>query len=142
MTVSKRHIGLTGSQLASRRYAASSDNLQQSDVEDPERLTDLLRKSLRRISELESRSPPSTLDFELSIPAAATVFNLQHNFNSPVRWWVVGWRTTGAAVSPVVREEFASSTSNILVLRFNVASTSRAVVRVEQSPFPQANGGT
>lgn len=128
-------ITRAGLLLKSRRAPSQSDHVATDDVTKPERLVDVLRSVMRRLSAVESLSPRSWLEFELDVDATGTtVYALNHAFGGPVRYWVTHWGTTASGTTPTVGPCLrfdSTSTSSTLALTSTVAG--RAVIRVESA---------
>lgn len=125
-----RFINVAGVVQRARRYVSRSGNVQDEDVKEPSKLAEVLRDILKRVTELEAHAPPEALEFEVDLGSIGAQTTLFHNFNSPIRWYVVTW--CNGASTPVVGHSLvqdASSTSRALVLRSYVAG--RAIVRIE-----------
>lgn len=127
-------ISLQGTTGKGRRQVAQAQSFNVTEVTEPDRLTDLLRKLERRVSELEARQVPDYAEYEVNLGTAAALTKLTHGFNCPVRFSVVHWtKVTGGAyptAAPVLVVD-DTSTDSVLVLRSHVAG--RAVIRVERS---------
>ncbi len=137
-----KFVGKTGVIARFRRYVSQSSNVQESDVKDSSKLADLLRTIMRRVSEVEARVPPESVEFEGVCPATGTV-SLSHNFNTAVRWYVTTWIQTDGVAYPEAGAELvqdASSTATTLVLRSY--REGRAIIRVEQSQAGLDAGAT
>ena len=101
---------------------------------DLQKLAQVIRDLLKRVSVLESDKQPDAVEFDQTCPAAGT-FSLTHGFGCPIRWWVVSWRKSSAA-APILTEVGTSSDQNTLVLTSGV--TGQAVIRIEKSQFGQS----
>lgn len=127
-----RFFGIDGTLAKARRYVSGASNVQDEEVKDPVKLAEILRGLMKRITEAEAHIPPEGLEFEVEIPNIGAPFDLQHNFNGPVRYWVVYWTADRAGTAP--------STAPILVvnpvsddntLTLNSYNAGRAIIRVE-----------
>lgn len=130
-----RFVGITGLLAKVKRFVNRNASVQDEDVKDEKKLAEILRTTLLRVSELESRLPPDGIEFEVAVSTAGAVVSLFHNLGQPVRWWVTCWTRPveqGAypTTAPILVQDAASDT-NTLVLKSYVAG--RAVIRVEPS---------
>ncbi len=111
-----------------RRYVSNSRTYSSEEVSDTGKLSDILRYLTARISKLESVAQPEATEFEVTVSTGGATVTLQHDFDCPVRWYVVSWKNASAGHSLAWD---SSSNSKKLVLKSYVAGT--AVVRVEPS---------
>lgn len=128
-----KFIGINGLYAKAKRFLSASASVLDEDVKDEKKLAEILRMLGRRITELEAKSGPEGIEFEIATVGSAGLISLLHNLNGPVRWWVTCWTrpvSQGAypTTAPILVQD-ASSTSNVLVLRSSTVG--RAVVRVE-----------
>lgn len=124
-----RFVDLNGVLGKARRAFSGSDNLSESDVQDPRKLAELLRAAMRRIAALEANAQPDAVEFEIDATMGSTSL-LQHGFGCPVRYWVVSWVGSGG---PQFYVNTSQTTSDVLAL--STAVSGRAIVRVEASQF-------
>jgi hypothetical protein len=109
--------------------AGAREVLTEADVQDAAKLTRLLVRLLSDVAGLLRRANPSRIDFEdFPVSTAGAAVQLQHNMRGRVRWWIVGWQSSGTA-APVLKEDTTATDANTLVLLSYVAGT--ATVRVE-----------
>jgi hypothetical protein len=123
--------------MKSRRPPSQSDYVSNEDVSTVDKLADLMRSVMRRLSLAESQAPRSWIEFELDVDATGTTkYSLTHSMGGPVRYWVTHWGTTAAGTTPVVAPCLrynTESTSSVLVLTSTVSG--RAIIRVESAEF-------
>ncbi len=131
-----RFVGITGLFAKAKRFASGAASVQDEDVKDVKKLAEILRSTLRRLSELEAKSPPEAMEFEVAtggIAGAPVSFTINHNLGGPVRWWVTTWtRPVSGGAYPgtnFILVQDASSDANNLVLKSS--TTGRAIIRVE-----------
>lgn len=127
-----RFVNAAGLICKSRRFVSGGGSVQDEEVKDPKKLAELIRQMQKRITELETLTPPEPIEFEVDVGYGGVVTELYHNFGSPVRWFVVGWSPIGGYGWPVdgprlVRSH--ASTSNLLVLKSYTPG--KAIIRVE-----------
>lgn len=127
-------------QVSKGRRSPCSDSVSSFDSEatgtpeDIQRLSQVIRDLLLRVSKLEASQAPDAVEFDVTIPASGTV-SLAHSLNSPTRWYIVSWRKA-SAVSPILAEVGTSSDLNTLVL--TSGASGQAVIRIEKSQFGQS----
>jgi len=124
-----RFFDLLGKLGRARRSVSSHAMAQKSDVEDPQRLADVLREMQSRVAALEAAVGQSAVEFELDVPDDGTV-SMDHGLGGSIRWSVVHWY--GSAYGPCL-STVPSAVPGRLTLRSALAG--RAVVRVEQSQY-------
>lgn len=81
-----------------RRQASGQDGVAESDVTDAGRLTDILRRVVRRVGALEALAQPEATEFEVNVTSGTDV-RLYHGFGCPVRYSVVYWKQTSGSSS-------------------------------------------
>jgi hypothetical protein len=121
-----------GELAKARRFQNASASVQDDDVTDPVKLAKVLRSTLLRLTELESRIPPESLEFEVHTGIDGALTTIAHNVGGPIRWWVTDWMQQDGVAYPVKAPQLvqdATSTSSSLVLRSYKAG--RAIVRIE-----------
>lgn len=109
------------------------------DVKDPQKLSQLLQRLLKRQTELERRWSPRRIDFENieSDGSSGTPYQvrLAHMFDGPVRWWAVNKNGTDFSDADAIREAVdasgALSDRNTLVL--NIFHIVELTIRVEEA---------
>lgn len=107
---------------------------QAASVSDEKDVVEQLRQTMLRLNKLEANTPPEAVEFEVVVSTAGALVELVHNFNCPVRWYVVAWGAAsggGLPAAGVSLVQDATSTVDTLFLRSYVAG--KAVVRVEPS---------
>lgn len=128
-----RFFNINGILAKARRRLSSSASVQDADVTDPQKLAEILRSTLLRLSELEAKSPPEWVEFETATSTGGALIRLNHGFGSPVRWWATAWtRPVGGGAYPTTDHDLvqdALSDTNTLVLRSYTAG--RVVIRIE-----------
>lgn len=98
------------------------------DVESPDKLARAIQNLQRAVSLLTRNAPAEAVDFEdVAVAASGGVVRLRHGLRGRVRWYVVGWSTSGTS-APVLKLS-ADTTEDELVLLSYVAGT--ASIRVE-----------
>jgi hypothetical protein len=139
--VSRRYFDLNNTSKLQRRSPGASDSMQESDVKDSKRLLDIVKKLQRRVNELEANAQPNLIDFEVRHGTTATTVTLNHRFNSPVRYWMVGQRCSVSNIL-TIREDQTNTDLNklVLVITPSSATAGRLIIRVEQSPYGQTSG--
>ncbi len=102
----------------------------EADVQEPAKLARAVQSLLLRVATLERTRVPQRIDFEdIAVSTAGAQVSLAHGMNGRVRWWIVGWRSSGTA-APILRESPTTiTTANTLYLQSYVAGT--ATIRVE-----------
>ncbi len=128
-----RFIDVSGTLARARRFVSFSQNVSEDEVQQPNKLAEILRAVLRRMSELEARTPPEGIEFEVEVGTLGALTTMQHNLNSGVRFTIVYWTkvragTTYPTTAPILIAD-ETSDLNKLVVRSYVAG--RAVVRIE-----------
>lgn len=113
-----------------RRNPSGSVFISDDEVADKHKLAEIIRALGRRVSELEARTPPEAVEFEVITPAAGYV-TITHGMGTVVRWYIVDWLPTSLGTAPSL--ELFSTTSDSITLYS--ASGGVAVVRVEQSQY-------
>ncbi len=129
-------INLTGTIKPANRPAVHGSTVGQDEIQEPERLAQVLTELMKRVRSLEGVQASNYTEFEVSLPASGTV-QIAHNFGCPVRYWVTSWKSAGV-VSVSMNE--SESTENVLVINSTVAG--RATVRVEKATEPLTSGST
>lgn len=116
------------------RPAQPDENIVEQDVREPRRLLRWLLTLFRRVAGLERRWAPRRLDFEGLASTGTNIapqdFQLAHNFNGEVRWWVVDAQSTYSVTLPLVLRVNAND-PNVLTVRFYYSGT--FTVRVEEA---------
>ncbi len=126
-----RFIDISGTLAKARRNVSGSGApLSEQDIAEPRRLSEALRDLVRRVGDLEGKSPPEGLEIEKDVSTGGALVTIEHNFNSSVRWWVTSWKNASSGHSLVWN---TASDTNKLVLASYVAG--RAVIRVEPSQY-------
>ena len=128
-----KFVYASGLLAKARRFVSRQANVYEEDVKSTGKLTELLRGVMKRLSDIEARLPPEATEFEVNVGSSGTV-SLRHDFNGPVRWYVVTWTQVGGVTIPAATHQLvqdATSDANVLVLRTYAAG--RAVIRVEQA---------
>ena len=82
-----------------RRNASGADNISKEDIDDPKRLSDIVRGIMRRLSVVEAASPPEATEFEVDCSRNGTI-TLNHGFGCPVRYSVVHWTRREGEYAP------------------------------------------
>ncbi len=101
------------------------------DAQDPVKLARVVARLLAENTELRRRFNADRLDFEdVAVSTAGASVTLQHNFAGRVRWYLVGWQSSGTD-APILKEDTTNTTENTLVLKSYVAGT--ATIRVEEA---------
>lgn len=119
----------SGSQT-SRRQASSQTST--GDLSEVQKLIDVVKSILTRLSVLESNSTPEATEFEFDV-VNGTKISLPHYYNSNVRYWVTWWTPTvnDAPNFSAFINSATGTNSNVLVL--TPKCTGHAVIRVEKS---------
>lgn len=96
-----------------------------------------MRRLGLRIAKLESLTQVEATEFEVTLAGNGIMFELCHNYNGPVRYWVTTWMQlpdNGASpnTAPILVRD-TSSTFKTLVLKSYVVG--RAIIRVEPSSY-------
>ncbi len=126
-------VPVSGSKPRGRPQQSFSDNLRESDVEEPKRLLDILRKAVARITDLERKVPDEATEFEVNVVAGTSSVTLNHGLTGPVRFYMVWWQSSNTANQPHFAYNKTSSKPGILVLNTVSNYNGTAVVRVEPS---------
>lgn len=137
----RKFVDYTGSTV-NTRSRASVQNVPSIDaVSRPQELLRAFTNILKRLAGLEANKTPDYIDFErnLALGASGTV-ELVHNFNSPVRFWIVYMaKNSVTGVIPTTYPLFyvnSSSDNNKLVLSLGTGLGSfgaRVIFRVEKA---------
>jgi hypothetical protein len=136
-----KFINVNGVLQRARRFVSGGGQVQEDEVRDPQKLAEIIRQMQRRLSELESVTPPEGQEFEVNVGSGGALTSIAHNVGGPVRWSVVCWTQVGGTAYPVAAPALVqdvTSTSKTLVLRSYVAG--KAIVRVE-SAFADVDPG-
>lgn len=105
--------------------------LTEQDVADAKKLSEFLTKLRSSVSDLLRRWNPDRIDFEdMTVSTSGATVTLPHKFGGRVRWWLVGWRSSGTS-APILKEDTTATDDNTLVLLSYVAGT--ATIRVERA---------
>lgn len=130
-----RFVNVNGVLQRARRFiSAGPGNIQEEEVKNPSKLVEVLRGIQKRVSDIEVVLPPEGIEFEVNVSSGGALVKLAHNFNGPIRWYVVQWLQTGGSAYPTSGPDLvhdASSDSRNLYLRSYIPG--RAIIRVEQS---------
>lgn len=128
-----RFVNINGVLQKARRFISyGAGSIQEQDVKNPDKLSEILRKMSQRLSDVEAAVPPEAIEFEVNVGIGGALTGIAHSFNGPVRWYVVAWIQAGTVAYPVAAPALvqdATSTPKQLVLRSYVAG--KAIVRVE-----------
>ncbi len=136
-----RFVDVNGVLRRARRYVSGSGSVQDEEVKNPQKLAEIIRQMQKRISEIESVTPPEPIEFEVTLGYGGAVTSLLHNLNGPVRWYVTEWtHASGLAhpVEPPILVRSTLTTNRILALKSYVPG--RAVIRIEPA-FADVNVG-
>lgn len=112
--------------------AGPDEVVTEDDAKQPAKLARMLGTLLTSMASLSRAWAPQRIDFEdVVVSTGGAQVTLAHGFNGRVRWWIVGWVSTGTT-APILRESSATATdANTLRLQSYVAGT--ACIRVEAS---------
>ncbi len=112
--------------------ATPEEVVSEADVREPAKLAKTMARILATVAAVRRAFAPSRIDFEdVPVSTAGAQVALGHGFNGRVRWWIVGWQSTGTT-APILRESAATVTdANTLYLQSYVAGT--ACIRVEEA---------
>jgi hypothetical protein len=129
-----RFIDRLGNVSRARRSVSGTASVQDEEVKSHVKLAEVLRGLLRRITELEAKTPKEATEFEVDLVSAGDIVTLSHKYGVPVRYYVVTWTrlSNPASAFPANPPNFVmQSTSDInnLVLKGTVSG--RAIIRVE-----------
>lgn len=91
-----RFIDINGLLGKARRFVNGQASVQSEDVKSDDKLAELLRKLMARVTELEASSPPAGVEFEVNCPTDGGFVSMTHNLKCPVRWSVVHWAGTSS----------------------------------------------
>jgi hypothetical protein len=113
--------------------ASADEVVTEADVQDAPKLARMLVRLLATVADMRRAFSPRRIDFEdVAVSTAGAQVALQHNFGGRVRWWIVGWTSSGTS-APILRELAptapAAPDPNTLYLQSYVAGT--ACIRVE-----------
>lgn len=101
------------------------------DVQEPAKLARVLGRVLAEVAALKRRFAPRAIDFEdVAVSTAGATVSLEHGMSGRVRWYLVGWQSSGTT-APILKESTTLTTSSTLVLASYVAGT--ATIRVEEA---------
>jgi hypothetical protein len=131
-----KFINLNGVMQRGRRFVSSAESVKETDVVDPSKLAETIRRLQARLADVESRTPPEAIEFELTVPAAGGLVTMTHNFNTPVRWYPVQWlpsSPTAPAGGPELAHDSSSTLTDLTIRSYRAG---RVVVRVEPALAP------
>jgi hypothetical protein len=121
-------VASTGKVYQLDRQATPDEVVTAEDVKDADKLSRMLARLLRDVSDIKRRWWPQSLDFEDQAVVSGTPLRLGHGFGARVRWWVVDWvPTTPGDVA--IFEKSSDSDTRTLVL--DVGNSGTVSVRVE-----------
>lgn len=83
-----RFFDVSGVLQKARRFVNGGTSIQDSELSKPDRMVSVLRELLTRTTNIEAKVPPDAVEFEVNLPGAGALINLQHNLGSPVRYYV------------------------------------------------------
>jgi hypothetical protein len=127
-----RFFDVRGNLTKARRFVSGNANVQEEEVKNPQKLAEILRNILRRVTDAEAQLPPEPVEFEVEVGSMGATTTLEHNMNGPVRYSVVFWTKTETGSYPTAAPVLvadSSSDDDRLVLQSQVAG--RAIIRVE-----------
>lgn len=133
-----KSINLNGVTQRSRRQVNRASSVSVEEVSDPVKLTEIIRQLSVRVSELEAASSPDSVEFEFNTTGtvgAGEELELNHGFGCPVRWYVTYWRVDSPGHEAPSIMEHTTEPSDSNVLRLEIHSAGRIVIRVEKSQF-------
>lgn len=111
--------------------SSATERVAAKDVESAETLARILQELRDEVANLRRRWEPRAIVFEdIAAGTLGAKVTLPHNFGGRVRWTLVGWQSS-LTNAPVLREDTAATTSNVLVLESYTAGT--ATIRVEEA---------
>lgn len=112
------------------RRTEAREQIDEAEVQAPDRLARRLTEQDRRIATVERRWSAKTLDFEDRVVdgSGTTKYRFEHRFGGRVRFWPVDW--TGGTDAPNLRKH-TDTTNDTLVLTSTVAGT--VTLRVEEA---------
>ncbi len=114
---------------APRSRSSSTDLISADDVREPDQVAQLLSEAMKRITELEAKAPPPSVEFEVVCSAAPATVSMYHGFSGAIRWWVTAWRASASADHGLTE---ANPTDNgVLTLLCGVSG--RAIIRIESA---------
>jgi hypothetical protein len=135
-----RFFDFLGNLKKARQASSGQDNLQPTDIQEPDRLLTVLKNIYSRIVSLEVLRVPESVEFEVNFTTSGTpgvVF--AHGFESPVRWYLTSIQINSPPDDTPCLTSKADSfdVDGQTKLYWNAASTvtGRAVVRFEPSSF-------
>ena len=115
-----------------RGAAGQSIGISRKDIENPDKLVDVLNAIGRVVYSLTRFVDPPFVEFEdVDVPGGAAEVTLPHGLGGRVRWWVTDWTCTSAA-TPILRKLTSKTTNDVLVLLSNQVGT--ATIRVQALP--------
>jgi len=85
-----RFLSILGNIKRSVRAISSSDSASEADVTKPEKLAELLRKTMARITNLEVKGFPDVYEVEMDV-ASNTTYRVYHGLGNSVRYWPTSW---------------------------------------------------
>lgn len=129
-----RLIDVNGNQSRGRRAKQIHVVQDASLLKDPQRLAEAVARLDSRVSTIESRATPDSIEFDVTCPASGTI-SLNHGFKGPIRWYVTSWRRkTNAGTYSL--SELTPAEGTTLTLTSKAAG--QAVIRVESVQPGQA----
>ena len=129
-----KFINLRGDIAKGRRQISGSSSIQDEEVKDPAKLAEILRQTVKRLTELEARIGQEPTEFEVEMGSSPGDIYLNHGFGDAVRWYVTYWTGT----SPHDFHVSIKTTTDILVLTGSVPG--HGVIRVEPSQYVPIGG--
>lgn len=127
-----RYVDRDGLLAKARRYSNAVSSIYDESLKDTQKLGEILRGIVNRLTSVEARTPPEAVEIEKVVSAGGAVTEFTHNFKCPVRWYVVDWAKSSAATpttAPILVRNQDTSTEDVLVLSSYTAG--KVVLRIE-----------
>lgn len=100
------------------------------DVQDPNKLAQLLVRILRDVAVMKRRFWPRRIDFEDKAVTSGDVMRLNHGFGGRVRYWVVDWRPTTPGDAALFEYDASTDDKTLCVA---VGNSGKVTMRVESA---------
>ena len=111
-----RFVNVRGILQKARRYVSYGGSVQEDEVKDPRKLAEVIRHLQKRVADVEVRTPPEGLEFEVDLGADGEQVRLAHNLKGPVRYYVTHWKQSELSTPTDYRKPAISITQRAVGL--------------------------
>lgn len=114
-----RFIDLNGVLARARRFVSRPSSASAEEVQDPNKLSEIIRQLSLRVQELEARTPPEAVEIAMDVdgdPVVTFDYRFTHGLGTNVRWYPVYWWSDRNDPLLFTQEE-QSEDKNSVVLR-------------------------